>query len=1272
MKKKRIISFIAIMVLCLAMLVPSGLIAFAEGEDAPQPAPVAEDAQVLAEPAENEDVDNEGIPQYTVKFVDWNGAVLSTQKIAAGGTAEAPANPHRDGHSFLGWDTDYTNVETDLTVTAMYRALNSYTIAIRYIFSDGTIAAQPFVATVAEGFALNKEVLSPEVTGYIASEAKVVLNYEAVTSSQTITVTYTPATGVPYTVVHRQQNADGNGYTEVERATYYGVTGAVVQASSKNYTGFSTPSILPSATIASNGSTVLVVNYDRITTVLYFDVAGGSYVEPYVGRYGSAVAFADEPERLGYTFLGWDKTIPATMPATDTYYVAKWQKNSTATYSIYYWLEKPLRGVKEYEYLHGETLTGNVDEAPPIPADTLHKSYFPDVAGFSRTNFFAQNVEKTIAANAGTVIQPDGSTVVNVYIDRVVHTFIFAIDSNYYEDDIRIAHNGTYYKSGEYSIDVKYGENIRDIFPDIAVQVDDEGNFVQELDPGYIDGYVVTPSTLGTLFMPPYKRDTMPAVAIGNNKTLTLRMRSSSTYQYEVSVKVMLEDIGGGTYSETEPRIFYVNKQTNLLASGIAGFGTSVPSQVSSADTEENRVFNYPRLQYNIGFYSENVQVKLETGIWYEQEIESYYFEPTAPAGKKDYTFAGWYTTSQCIDGTEFDFAGQVMPSKQLSVYAKWVPPVFTVKMDPLNGGNIITQQVSKNGLINVPQNPVKEGYVFMGWREASRDVQYMLSNPVIRDLNLVAIWVPDAIASYKISYKHNGADLLQPATVDGVRIGDTVTAHAREIKGYLPDAVSKSLLILPEDNEVVFVYTPFITVNYTVRYQDVDGRNLLPEENYTTTNTYVTHTYKKVAGYTPIETQMTIMLTSDPTQNIITFIYVTDEQAPYRIEHYLQNTSGVNYYLANSYTNAAYVGNQVTASSRSYMGFAYNSAKSTTKGVVTRDGKLVLKLYYDRTMVNVFFMAGEHGSLEGIQFYGDIRYGTLFKDAATVPTPVPEQGYMFGGWTPALLGENDLVTQNLFYTANFVPDPNATISVRYHANGGTGTMRADENLHVGDSYTVRENEFNREGYVFQGWQTAPEGGSYYKAGAQTTLTGGMDLYARWGTDDMPVVNPNPEDPDASDYEALNQQTLQELKDAGVPTIQIGNTEIPLYGFGKPVWALLNLLFALGSVAMGIGSIVSWRRRKDDDMADGKDAEGKKQRKLFTWMRIAIIVLAVLAPLVFLATQNMHYLMVFVDGWTILMLAMFVAQLVGVLFFRGKRKEKEPEEEVGTVPHSAS
>lgn len=58
-----------------------------------------------------------------------------------------------------------------------------------------------------------------------------------------------------------------------------------------------------------------------------FDTAGGSEVPSITQDYGTAITPPAAPTRTGYTFAGWDKTIPATMPAENITLTARWQVN---------------------------------------------------------------------------------------------------------------------------------------------------------------------------------------------------------------------------------------------------------------------------------------------------------------------------------------------------------------------------------------------------------------------------------------------------------------------------------------------------------------------------------------------------------------------------------------------------------------------------------------------------------------------------------------------------------------------------------------------------------------------------------------------------------------------------------------------------------------------------------------------------------------------------------------------------------------------------------
>ena len=69
--------------------------------------------------------------KYTVTFVGMNGAVIGYDYVYEGQAATAPEVPEVDGYTFVGWDQDFSNVTSDMTVTAIYeRAVMTYSLKL--------------------------------------------------------------------------------------------------------------------------------------------------------------------------------------------------------------------------------------------------------------------------------------------------------------------------------------------------------------------------------------------------------------------------------------------------------------------------------------------------------------------------------------------------------------------------------------------------------------------------------------------------------------------------------------------------------------------------------------------------------------------------------------------------------------------------------------------------------------------------------------------------------------------------------------------------------------------------------------------------------------------------------------------------------------------------------------------------------------------------------------------------------------------------------------
>lgn len=64
------------------------------------------------------------VEYYTVKFFDWDDTELSSQQIEKGQSAVAPdmSGQVREGYTFVGWDKDFTNVQSNLDIYAQYES----------------------------------------------------------------------------------------------------------------------------------------------------------------------------------------------------------------------------------------------------------------------------------------------------------------------------------------------------------------------------------------------------------------------------------------------------------------------------------------------------------------------------------------------------------------------------------------------------------------------------------------------------------------------------------------------------------------------------------------------------------------------------------------------------------------------------------------------------------------------------------------------------------------------------------------------------------------------------------------------------------------------------------------------------------------------------------------------------------------------------------------------------------------------------------------------
>ena len=879
------------------------------------------------------------------KYEDKDGTfhTLTTQQIESGKAAVAPAAPEKDGYRFIGWDKDFSNVTADMEVTAQYSEIGAkIKYQISYQYTDGTVAAQPWVAELEKGVTYENTITSPQLEGFSVDQSTVTFSGK-VETDQIITVTYT-GTATTYTVKHLLQNTDGKTYTEDASETIDGTTGTTTVAAARAYKGFTAQEVYQ-AKVNADGSTVVEIKYDRNSYRLTWNTDGGSYVEPSDILYGASITLPKEPTKLGYTFKGW-ANCPATMPAEDTTVTAKWEINTRAAYRIIYWQES-LETPGTYE------MAKNKNGEADIVAGT-------DVVGKNISYSVEKNryegFEPAVEKNKGDVqITADGLAVKNIYYNRKTYTIKFYVSQR--RDYLG---NPTDWKAdSNLEISARYGEDVSD-------QWNDEKHSKKKW---------ATTSSGGTYYT---NFSNMPAK---NLSMYGFKKQEGSDIVYYI------ETLDGKIKEYQSYNISY-SRLTSEDAQPINGFsfdmndslnygwykdgGNYVKNKSSFKDKVTGKSRNGAFLYYSRNSYVlhfENCTGVAEASIKFEANVSGYKsldkdVQPPANVDS-DYIFAGcWYTSPACEDGTEFDWQTK-MPSHTITLYAKWEAPTYTVTFNP-NGGTVTesTLTVTKGQTLgDTLPTPTKEGDEFLGWyTDESFTHKFVKESQIVKDQTLYAKWKSSDIITYYIVAKDTAGKELWRSEAQSIEKGKNASVNAQPIDAYYPQELSKSVIINNDKQEIVFIYKPLESWTYTIRYVDESGKEIGTAESVTTTDNMKTVVYKVFEGYQLTSPAVVQAIKGQTTE--IVFTYVAPE-ATYTVEHWLQNPDGTYYKKEFELQGAEKIGAWVTATPKGYTGFTCVSGEIERSGAVVKGGSLVLKVYYNRASPSVEDYTGKYNGQE-------------------------------------------------------------------------------------------------------------------------------------------------------------------------------------------------------------------------------------------------------------------------------------------------------------------
>ena len=261
------------------------------------------------------------INQYTITFDTNGGSEIVPITQDYGTEITAPDNPTRKGYTFKGWDKEIpeTMPADNITVKAQWE-INQYTIAfdtnggseIAPITQDyGTAITAPADPT-RKGYTFkgwDKEIPETMPADNITVKAQWEINQ--------------------YTITF-----DTNGGSEIAPITqdYSTKITAPDNPTRKGYTFKGWDKEIPETMPADNITVKAQWEINQYT--IAFDTNGGSEIAPITQDYGTEITAPDNPTRKGYTFKGWDREIPKTMPAENITITARWKDTEKPTGEI--------------------------------------------------------------------------------------------------------------------------------------------------------------------------------------------------------------------------------------------------------------------------------------------------------------------------------------------------------------------------------------------------------------------------------------------------------------------------------------------------------------------------------------------------------------------------------------------------------------------------------------------------------------------------------------------------------------------------------------------------------------------------------------------------------------------------------------------------------------------------------------------------------------------------------------------------------------------------
>ncbi len=1031
---------------------------------------------------------------YNVFFVNHLGTLIKEVKVNHGEDAQAPSYSAPEGYNFDGWSGSFTNVKSNLTITA-------------------TISPKTYLLILD------------------AAGGKFLDNNEV----KTIEKEYQSNVGIPETP-HRLGYQFG-GWFENEEGT-----GTAYVFS-------------PSSSMPLNGLKLYAKWHSINYTITYLNLNGMAHTNPTTFNITSpTIIFSNPTSRTGYTFVGWFDELVGGNQVMELEHAstigniilyARWE---AINYSITYVLESGLTHSNPTSFTIQTPLIVFTNPSPKTGYTFL--GWYNEAVGGSK-------VESLLLGSTGnkTFYARWQANTYTITFDLDGGVGPASLEVTYDENfTLGAASKLGYTFTGWTYLGNSFGDGKWELTENIVLKanyqvIDYSINYNNLEGVSHSNPATYNIETATITLTDPSARNGYTFVGwfdslVGGNKIEEIETASTGEKvvfaRWEVVTYLLTFDNLQGT-TEGNPNTYNIETATFTLTDPNARLGytfTGWYTELSGGSKVEevlkgstgNKIL-YARwevITYTISYGNLN-------GVSHSNpttfNIESPTITFVNPTPRTGFTFLGWYDNITGGNKVEEIIAGS---TGSKTVYARWQANEYIITYD-LDGGigpeslNVVYNSMFTLGVAS------KVGFTFSGWLyqgEPFESGQYTFDHSI----TVVANWTvwPRIEFDFKggsgTQYISQAPGTAVNAPTNPVRAGYTFVYWYE-----LDEEVEYVFTIMP--NEDITLLAKWQAIDYSISYNNLEGTTHSNPNLYNIETATITLTDPSLrSGYTFVGWFDTLTGGSEVDEIELGSMGNLDLYARWEAKTYIiyYNTNGGDILedtLEVTY-NEPFTLASATKVGFTFVGWTYEDDPFTS-GIWTFTESIVIKAVYQIISYDL-----EYENLFGSTHSNSLSYNV--ESVITLTDPTARNHYTFVGWFDALTSGNKIEEIEYGTTGNL------TLYARWEAveysltfDNLQGTTHTNPNSYNIETTTITLTAPTaRSGYIFIGWYTQNVGGTKVEA-IVLGSTGNKVLYARWSPINYSITYSNLEGMTHSNPSTYNIESIIMLTD---PSLRTGYT----------------------------------------------------------------------------------------------------------------------------------